>query len=89
VTIGFGRFVRILREPIGNGRKGTISFHCVTKLGLCRLEELFYSSFLHITCELFYYWLCWPFNNETKLLALQTNPRFSLWGWGCFSMAFL
>jgi hypothetical protein len=53
VTIGIGRFVRILENLLEMVEKGALVSMC-SKIGLCRLEELFFSSFLHITCELLY-----------------------------------
>ncbi len=89
VTIGFGRFARILENLLEMVEKGPFVSTCC-KIGLCRLEELFLSSFLHITCELLYYWLCWPFNNETNCLLSKPTLVF-LWGGGrgCFQWPFL
>jgi hypothetical protein len=46
VTIGFGRFVRILENLLEMVEKGPLVSMC-SKIGLCRLEELLFSSFLH------------------------------------------
>ncbi len=48
-TIGFGRFVRIFENLLEMVEKGPLVSMC-SKIALCRLEESFFSSFLHITC---------------------------------------
>ncbi len=45
VTIGLGRFVRILENLLERVEKGPLVSMC-SKIGLCSLEELFFSKFL-------------------------------------------
>jgi len=91
VTIGFGRFVRILENLLEMVEKGPLVSTCC-KIGLCRLEELF---FYQVSCTLLVNFYIIGFVGPSIMKPIACSPNQPLFffgvgggGRGCFQWPF-